>query len=380
MRTSGIIRVLCMLLTVLTVLPAAGPMAAAAAGEPTPGTAKEMAGQMKIGWNLGNTFDAPNETAWGNPVTTAELFKTVKDLGFNTVRIPVSWSGHTSGAPEYTIDESWMDRVETVVDQALEAGLYVIVNAHHDNGVYYPAPENAEAAEEYLAAVWSQIGDRFADRDHRLVFQTMNEPRIEGASYEWSVDAKNEDCLAALDVVNELNQTALDAIRAAGGYNADRFVIVSPYAGSPTGALLSRFQMPEDSAEDRLLLSIHAYTPYDLCLDTKSKADTFTKSGRSQISKMLESLDYMYIQKGVPVVIDEMGCIDKDNAQARYEWARYYVSEAAACGIPCIWWDNGALHTTGENFGLVDRKTLAVYDECESVWRGLMDGLEDWTE
>lgn len=366
-------RVLCALLAMLAAA-VMGPAARAESGS-VPETGKELTEQMQIGWNLGNTLDAPSETAWGNPAVTAELFDTVKALGFNTVRIPVSWSGHTAAAPAYTIDSAWMDRVETVVDQALEAGLYVIVNAHHDNGIYYPAPENAERAQEYLAAVWSQIAARFADRDHRLVFQTMNEPRVEGTSYEWNVDAGSADCMAAVDVVNDLNQTALDAIRAGGGYNADRFVLVCPYAGSPGGALLSRFRMPEDSAEDRLLLSIHAYTPYDLCLDTRSPADTFTKAGRSQIEKMLESLDYMYVQKGVPVVIDEMGCIDKDDADTRYDWARYYLSAAAGYGIPCIWWDNGAIHTDGENFGLIDRRTLAVYEDSRSVYQGLMDGL-----
>ena len=360
----------CIILAALIMTAAIGPTALADGAD-----GGEEPVQMQIGWNLGNTFDAPTETAWGNPVTPPELFTALVDLGFDTVRIPVSWSGHTSGAPDYAIDEAWMDRVETVVDQALDAGLTVIVNAHHDNGVYYPAPDNEAAAKEYLAAVWAQIAARFADTDHRLIFQTMNEPRIEGSSYEWNVDAKNADCLAALDVVNELNQTALDAIRSAGGCNADRTVIVSPYAGSPTGALLSRFQMPQDSVEGRLMLSIHAYTPYDLCLDTKSKADAFTAGGKSQIAKMLESLDYMYVQKGVPVIIDEMGCIDKQNGEARYEWAKYYVSAAAEYGIPCVWWDNGALGTTGENFGLIDRKTLDVYQASREAYQGLMDGL-----
>ena len=369
-------RALCAVLAALVAVLAGAP-AAFAGGETLPETGEELTGKMQIGWNLGNTFDAPNETAWGNPVTTAELFQTLKELGFGVVRIPVSWSGHTSGAPDYTIDETWMARVETVVDQALEAGLYVIVNAHHDNGVYSPVPGNEQQAEGYLAAIWSQIAARFADTDRRLIFQTMNEPRVEGASYEWNVDAKNEACLAAVDEINVLNQTALDAIRSSGGYNADRFVLVCPYAGSPGGALLSRFQMPEDSVKDRLVLSIHAYTPYDLCLDTRSPADAFTKNGRSQIAGMLKSLDYMYGQKGVPIVIDEMGCIDKDNGQARYDWAKYYVSAAAGYGIPCIWWDNGALHTDGENFGLVDRKALAVYAESESAWQGLMDGLRE---
>ena len=75
------------------------------------------------------------------------------------------------------------------------------------------------------------------------------------------------------------------------------------------------------------------------------------------------------------MVIDEMGCIDKDDGEARYDWARYYVSAAAGYGMPCIWWDNGAIHTNGENFGLIDRRALAVYEESESVYQGLMDGL-----
>ncbi len=375
MKTHTARRIVCMLLTALMVSQAAG-AAALADGEAAPVSGKELTEQMKIGWNLGNTFDAPGETAWGNPVTTAELFQTVKELGFDTVRIPVSWSGHTSGAPEHIIDTAWMDRVETVVDQALEAGLFVIVNAHHDNEVYYPAPENAARAQEYLKAVWSQIAARFADRDHRLIFQTMNEPRIVGSAYEWNIDPKNDDCMAALEVVNGLNQTALDAIRAGGGYNGGRIVIVSPYAGSPSAARLSAFRMPEDSAEGRLWLSIHAYTPYDLCLNTKSPVNDFTKDGQSQIAQMLESLDYMYVQKGVPVIIDEMGCLDKDNGQARYEWARFYVSEAAKYAIPCVWWDNGYLGTDEENFALIDRRGLTVYEKSQSVYQGLMDGLK----
>ena len=371
-------RALCALLAALA-LTAAGVPAIGASEETTPETEEPMSG-MKIGWNLGNTFDAPGETAWGNPAVTAELFTTVKELGFDTVRIPVSWSGHTSGAPDHIIDETWMERVHTVVTQALEAGLYVIVNAHHDNGIYSPTPENKAQAEAYLAAIWSQIAARFADADHRLIFQTMNEPRVEGASYEWNVDAKNPDCMAAVEVINDLNQTALDAIRAGGGYNADRLVMVCPYAGSPGGALLSSFRLPEDSVQGRLILSIHAYTPYALCLDTKSAADDFTRDGQNQISRMLESLDYMYIQKGVPIIIDEMGCIDKDNGQARYEWARYYVSAAAAYGIPCIWWDNGALNTSGENFGLIDRRALTLYEESQSAYQGLMDGLDGGAE
>lgn len=339
-------------------------------------TGEELMQEMKIGWNLGNTFDAPDgETSWGNPVTTPELLQTVKALGFNTIRIPISWGKHVSPAPEYTIDETFMKRVTTVVDQALDAGLYVIINSHHDNHIYSPTPDNAGTGMEYLSAIWTQIAENFESRDHHLIFQTMNEPRVEGSAYEWWVDVKNEDCLASLEVVNQLNQAALDAIRATGGNNADRFVIVSPYAANNMAASTTRFRLPTDSADGRLIVSVHAYTPYDLCLNTDPTKNTFNMNGLSEIRSFMSGLHAKYIAKGIPVILDEMGCVYKENDEVRYQWAKNYISLAREYGLVCCWWDNGSLTVGSEGFGLINRYKCSVYEKSQLVYNGLMEGL-----
>lgn len=342
-----------------------------------PMTAMEAMEEMKIGICWGNTFDAPDgELSWGQPMTTREMFLKVHALGFNTIRIPISWGKHTSGAPDYTIDEAWLKRVKMVVDYALEDGMYVIINSHHDNDIYMPRAENQEQAVAYLSAIWTQVASYFEYADHHLIFQTMNEPRVTGTAYEWSVNTRNKDCMAAVEVVNVLNQTALDAIRATGGRNADRFVIVSPYAGNSGAAQLPVFRLPEDSAQNKLIVSVHAYTPYNLCLNTKSPDSQFLVSHEKELITMMKNLHFKYVSNGIPVIIDEMGCINKDNPEDRYNWAKTYVSLAKSYGMVCCWWDNGSVSGSGENFGLFNRRKLVVYDQSQTVYQGLMEGLE----
>ena len=340
-------------------------------------TAEEAMQEMTIGWNLGNTFDAPEgELSWGNPMTTKEMIQKLYDLGFRTLRIPISWHRHVSPAPEYTIDETFLERIKTVVNYGLETGMYVIINSHHDNDIYMPTPANQKQGEAYLSAIWTQIATAFEYADHHLIFQTMNEPRVVGTSYEWNIDTGNEDCLAAIEVVNVLNQAALDAMRATGGRNADRFVIVSPYAGNHMAAMLDRFQMPQDSAENKLILSVHSYTPYNLCLNTHSEEAEFGMSHLTEIKGVMKKVNYRYVQKGIPVIIDEMGIINKNNPEARYAWAKAYVAAAKEYGMVCCWWDNGEVSGAGENFGLLDRRRLQIDPACQSVYEGLMAGLE----
>ena len=339
-------------------------------------TGEALMNELKIGWNLGNTFDAPDgEVSWGMPFTTAEMIQKVKELGFNTIRIPISWHKHVSDAPEYTIDENWLRRVETVVNYALDAGMYVIINSHHDNSVYSPTPENQEAGKTYLTAIWTQIAKHFAGYDYHLIFQTMNEPRVEGSSYEWSVNTKNEDCMASLEVINVLNQAAVDAIRATGGYNAQRWIIVSPYAANSTAALLSSFRLPDDPA-GKLIVSVHAYSPYNLCLNVNSDVTTFSKADYSDISGPIKSLYRTYVSNGIPVIIDEMGCLNKENDEARYEWAKYYIATAKEYGMVCCWWDNGITTLGTEGFGILNRRKLEVFEQSQRVLEGLMEGLE----
>ncbi len=373
--TAMLLAVLLLLTACTAAPPQTAPSTAPTEPEGNTMTGEELMQELKIGWNLGNTFDAPDgEISWGNPFTTKELLEYVKELGFGTIRIPITWSSHVGPAPEYTVDENWMKRITTVVNDALDAGLYVIINSHHDNGVYSPTPDNAQRGTAYLSALWTQIGENFKDADYRLIFQTMNEPRVEGSSYEWWVDTQNPDALAAVEVVNQLNQAAVDAIRATGGNNADRFIIVSPYAGNHAAAMLPTFQLPEDPAE-KLIVSIHAYIPYDLALNLHSQKNSFNRKDEGEIRNLMASLNRYYVSKGIPVVIDEMGCLYKDNPEERREWARTYISLAKEYGMPCIWWDNGSITAGTESFGIVNRRKLSIYEISQPAYEGLMEGL-----
>lgn len=334
----------------------------------------EIMEKLNIGWNLGNSFDAPDgETAWGNVVTEEALLLKVKELGFDTIRIPISWGHHVSAAPEYTIDEAYMERVDTVVNQALNAGLYVIIDAHHDNDIYTPTPENAEQGKTYLSAIWTQVAEHFKDADQHLIFQTMNEPRVEGTSYEWDIGYTSKLHKGILETVNALNQTALDAIRATGGNNLDRFVIICPYAGKVNSACNGIFCMPEDTVEDRLILSVHIYTPYNLCLNLDPKLDSFNEKDMGEVDGLLKTLNLFYLRRGVPVVIDEMGCTNKNNPEARESWAKAFAAITDSYGVPCVVWDNGYVHVAGnDNFGLIDRTNMTIHPESQCVYDGLM--------
>ena len=181
-------------------------------------TAEEITTAMTVGWNLGNTLDAPDgEESWGQPLTTKDMIDKLAELGFKTIRIPTSWGKHTSGAPDYTIDEKWMDRVQEIVDWAMDNDMFVILNSHHDNDFYYPSAENHDEAVNYMTKIWTQVAERFKDYDQHLIFESMNEPRLTGTQYEWNFDSNAKECLEAAKTILDCNQACVDAVRAAGG-------------------------------------------------------------------------------------------------------------------------------------------------------------------
>lgn len=340
-------------------------------------TAAEVVSQMKIGWNLGNTMDATNntllktmapekwETGWGNPVTTQELIHTVIDRGFNVIRIPVSWNDHILVGEEYKIEESWMDRVQEIVDYAYNHGAYVILNTHHESW-YYPYYENREQAEKMLRAVWGQIAERFRDYDEHLIFEGMNEPRKVGTGVEW-----NGGDQEGWDMVNAFNAVFVDTVRKSGGNNPYRILMIPGYAANCwEGA--KHLEVPKD---DKIAVSVHAYEPYDFALNTKGRARW--NADTANIDAIMKSMDELFLFKGIPVVIGEFGAMYKDeegNEADRGAWAEYYVRAAREKGIPCIWWDNGAFEGDGELFGLIDRET------CEWKYPLVLDGLMKGTE
>ncbi len=315
----------------------------------------DLVADMKIGWNLGNTLDATggvgadSERSWGNPKTTQEMIDAVLDQGFNVIRIPVTWDGHFGAAPEYQIHDIWMNRVQEVVDYAYDRGAYVILNLHHEEW-HFPSEENKEAASETLAALWTQIANHFKDYDEHLIFEGLNEPRKKGTAVEWTGGDKE-----GREVVNHFAQVFVDTVRATGGNNAERHLMVTGYAASSSRDALKSIQLPED---DKLIVSVHAYTPYNFALNTKGTDRWDVDKDAKDIDYLLKTLDELFLSKGIPVIIGEFGAMNKENDAERIEWADYYVSKATEYGVPCIWWDNNAFRGSGENFGLFDRRTL----------------------
>lgn len=334
----------------------------------------ELVAKMGLGWNLGNTLDAPDgENAWGQPTTTQEMIDAIKELGFNTIRIPVSWGRHTD--EEFNIDPDWIRRVQDIVDYAMSNDMFVIINSHHDNDYYYPTKTNdEEQGEKFITAVWTQISEYFKDYDQHLIFECMNEPRLEGTDWEWSIDLSNKRCARAVEIINKYNQLFVDIVRASGGRNADRFLMASCYAGNSSYALIDEYVLPTDTVTDRLLLSVHAYTPYNLAMGTDMSNNKFTSDGKSSINWLLKNCNEKFVSQGVPVVITEMGCINKANDEQRYDWAYYYISKAKEYGIACIWWDNGHDDLGEETYGLFDRNNLCIYQSAKKVYQGLIDG------
>lgn len=313
----------------------------------------ELVSGMKIGWNLGNTLDATggigiqSETAWGNPRTTEEMIDAVLEQGFNVIRIPVTWTGHVWGTEDYMIQEAWLDRVQQVVDYAYDKGAYVIINMHHEDFLF-PSEEKKEAASKELKALWTQIATRFRDYDERLIFEGMNEPRKVGTNVEWNGgDAEGRE------VVNAYAEVFVEAVRATGGNNTIRHLMIPGYAASSSKEALEAIKLPDD---DKLIVSVHAYTPYNFALNKKGTAEW--KNDTKDIDYMMTLLDDLFISKGIPVIIGEFGAMNKENEAERVAWATYYVTKAKEIGVPCIWWDNNAFHGDGENFGLLDRANL----------------------
>lgn len=187
------------------------------------------------------------ETVWGNPETTEEMIRMVADAGFNVIRIPVTWGQHQD--LDYTIDGEWMDRVQTIVDWSLNAGMKVILNMHHDTGSegwLRADTSRMESQTPRFVRTWGQICERFGDYDDRLAFEAFNE--LLDSDSRWN-DPTEDACRA----VNQLNQIFVDTVRASGKNNAERVLLCTTYAAAQEEGALSRFELPKDTAEHCLI-------------------------------------------------------------------------------------------------------------------------------
>ena len=348
-------------------------------------TATEIVEMMGFGWNLGNTLDATGgntadvtaqEQSWGNAKITPELMVRVKEAGFDTIRIPVAWMTNATHLYEgdYTIDADYMDRVEEVVRYARKAGMYVIINDHWDGGWYgmfgSESAETRALAMEAYKGMWQQIAERFRDYSDYLIFESANEElggRFDENSPLYCSDSVvtylTDDERYAL--TNEINQTFVDVVRATGGNNAARFLLIAGYSTDINQTCDDRFQMPKDTVDSKLMVSVHYYDPWSYC--GASSAVSATKWGKvSDYEYMDQQLAKMtkFTEAGYGVVIGEYGalpCSDglKDNTLA------YHTAFLDACTkynlTNCLWDCSGLYKRVSQTFA--DDDILAMYQE-----------------
>lgn len=336
---------------------------------PKSNTAKELTQNIKIGINLGNTLDCNNvfwiddpkpsdyETAWGSPVTTRAMLTEIRKAGFNTVRIPVSWGDHMGS--DGKVDKVWMDRVQQVVDYAYDQGLYVILNTHHENWWDW---DNPKKFNKTMKTLWRQIAERFKDYDERLIFEGLNEP-----NNGWEDDGTRIGTVKDTETLNSLYQTFVDTVRSSGGNNKTRFLLIAPMCATCQFlADMKALKIPND--DERVLVETHAYIPYDFALNEGSDWKTFDDNVKNEIDYVFGNIKKAYTDRGISVIMDEFGTVDKNNTAERVKHAEYFLEKAKECGVPCVWWDDSYNGYGSDGTTPKAEKHLCIFDRGELKW------------
>lgn len=324
-------------------------------------TTMELVRDMGIGINLGNTFESCGdwiaqwgdgsvqsyETAWGSPVITQEMIQGYADAGFRVLRIPVAWSNLMGG--NYTVSEDYLAAVREVVDWTLEAGMYAIINIHHDNGWMADFPTDTEECMYHYSRIWEQVSDAFSDYGDYLIFESLNE---EGCwdevwnQYSGSADGKEE----VFSLLNEINQTFVDIVRGSGGNNPVRHLLIAGYATNIELTSDELYHMPADPA-GRCAVSVHYYTPPAFAIleeDAdwgKCRSTWGTEADFKELEKYMEMLKTNFINKGIPVIMGEYGCPKKNKDEESVRLFLTSVCKAAYDSRICpILWDITGLH------------------------------------
>lgn len=366
-------------------------------------SAIDLVKQMKVGLGLGGSLDigvvfagwsdgrddlnyirslgTETETCWNVPYTTKEIINFPKSQGYSSIRIPITWYNHIIDN-NYTIDPEWMARVKEIVDWSIEAGYYVIINSHHDveenictplkrtNG-YVVNSNAADIAESkrFLRAIWTQISAAFnGSYDEHLIFEVMNEPRNIDHEHQWQpgvklswMDSSNcKECIANYKTLNELNQLCLDTIRASSGNNANRFVMIPSMCAGIETALSNYFELPRDSANNKLIVSVHDYGLGGV-IEFASKS--FTQEIKQNLANSYLQLNKKFVKKGIPVVVGEISAfrvlISKSE---RIKWISYFSKLTSDYGMAIMYWDAPPLRGCDAYFDQFDRANLKFYE------------------
>jgi len=315
-------------------------------------TSFELVAEMGVGWNLGNSLDAegPDETFWGNPVTTQAMIDEIANRGFNTLRVPVTWRFHQGQAPDYTVEEAWLDRIEEIVNYGRANNMYVIINVHHDEPWIVPTNAQAEEVSDRLSKLWTQIANKFKNYSDFLIFETLNEPRHENTPQEWTGGTAE-----GRDVVNQYHQVSLDAIRATGGNNSLRQIMISTYAASTLPIAMNALEIPNN--DPRTIISLHSYFPFPFTLEG-SDSTWGTADDMAQLEAEMDRIKTKFIDNGKAVVLGEWASVNQNNLEDRIAHATFYAQAAAERGFASIWWDNGISSTSSDGLALFNRQNL----------------------
>ena len=363
------------------------PIAADATGMSS--TAVQLAAKIKLGWNIGNTLEATGgETAWGNPKVTKALIDLVKANGFNAIRIPCSWNQNMANSSTAQIKADWLNRVKEVVQYCVDNDMYVILNIHWDGGWLENNCTNAKKAENNAKqkAFWEQIATSLRDFDEHLLFASANEPNVDDATQ--------------MDVLNSYHQTFIDAVRATGGKNANRILVVQGPSTDIDKTNKLMLTLPVDNVANRMMVEVHYYTPWNFCGMEKdetwgkmfyywganyhSTTDTTrnaTWGEEADLDKLFKSMKTQFVDKGIPVVLGEFGAIKRTNLtgsdltlhlDSRAFFLKYVVKQAKANGLLPFYWDAGGMGNNGS--AIFNRTNNTIFDN--QALTGLLDGLK----
>ncbi|KAF4549227.1 Hypothetical protein D9617_23g006420 [Elsinoe fawcettii] len=300
------------------------------AGQFTPITAEQWVEGMNPGWNLGNTLDAiPTEGSWNNPPVDFKTFDDVKSKGFKGVRIPVSWSDHfISDSPTHEIDSVWMDRVEAVVDAALERDFFAVINVHHDSWNWADLTKegaNYTYIEERFERLWTQIATRFSCKSEKLSFETINEPP--GTTQQHFQE------------LSKLQEIFLKVVQRTGGFNAARVLnLVGP---QQSGVLTPGNFVRPTNITNPWLIQYHYYSPYDFIFSAWGKTIWGSEADKQSLENDIASMRNNFTD--VPIIIGEWAASPAaTETAARRKYNDFFVRTAAKYNTPTILWDNGA--------------------------------------
>jgi endoglucanase len=340
-------------------------------------SAVQLATQIKLGWNLGNSLEAiGGETNWGNPKTTKALIDKVKASGFNAVRIPCSWDQYANQTTAQ-IQAAWLDRVKEVVQYCTDNDMYVIINIHWDGGWLdgHINTRDQASINAKQRAYWEQIATKLRDFDEHLMFASANEPPVDDATQ--------------MSVLLSYHQTFVNAVRSTGGRNTYRTLVIQGPSTDIDKTTTLMNSLPSDPTPNRMMTEVHYYGPWQFCgltadaswgtmfyywgtgfHSTTDPSRNATWGEEDYVMAEFQKMKTKFVDNGIPVVLGEYGAIRRTtltgdaltkHLAARAYWDKYITQQAKAHGMLPFYWDEGSMGNNG--FGIMNRQNNTVFDQ-----------------